>query len=489
MGMKELKDILYKCSLLRVIGSTDIPINKVSFDSRDVTEHDAFVAIRGLMTDGHKYIDQVIKSGVSAIICEELPKEITKDICYVVVKDSAETLAYMACNFYDHPSFKINLVGITGTNGKTTTATLLYELYKQNGYKTGLISTVRNYVDEKEITANYTTPDPIHLNHLLDKMVVAGCEFCFMEVSSHAVVQNRIAGLKFAGGVFSNLTHDHLDFHQTFEAYLQAKQQFFNMLPSNAFALVNIDDRNGKIMVQNTRAKVYTMAVKKSANYQCKILENHFDGLMLSINGKEVWSNLVGKFNAYNLLSIYATSHLLGLDEEEALVSLSKLHPVDGRFEHFKSPSGIIGIVDYAHTPDALKNVIDTINATRIGTGKLITVVGAGGDRDRTKRPIMAKISVEGSSLVILTSDNPRSEDPSAILEEMSTGVSVDKKKKCLVIADRKQAIKTAVTMAQPGDVVLIAGKGHETYQEIKGIKHHFDDREILREFFESDSF
>ncbi len=486
--MKKLKDILYRCSLLRVIGNTDIPISKVSFDSRNVSEHVAFVAVRGIKTDGHKYIDQVIKSGASAIICEELPDEINEDICYVVVKNSSVTLGFMACNFYDHPSEKINLVGITGTNGKTTTATLLYELFKQNGFKTGLISTVRNYVDAKEISANYTTPDPIQLNHLLNDMVTAGCEYCFMEVSSHAVVQNRITGLQFKGGIFSNLTHDHLDFHQTFESYLQAKKQFFDMLPSDAFALVNIDDRNGKVMVQNTKAKVYTMAFKKSANYQCKILENHFDGLMLSINGKEVWSNLVGKFNAYNILAIFAASHLLGLEEQEVLVSLSKLHPVDGRFEHIKSPSGVIGIVDYAHTPDALKNVIDTINAIQAGSGKLITVVGAGGDRDRTKRPIMARISVEGSSLVILTSDNPRSEDPLAILDEMSTGVSVDKKKKCLVIADRKQAIKTAVTMAQPGDVILVAGKGHETYQEINGIRHHFDDREILREFFEVNS-
>jgi UDP-N-acetylmuramoyl-L-alanyl-D-glutamate--2,6-diaminopimelate ligase len=486
--MKLLKDLLYKCRIIRIVGNTDIPIQNLSFDSRNIGEQTAFVAIRGTKTDGHIYIEQVVKSAATAIICESLPEKLSEDICYVLVKDSSETLGFMACNFFDNPSQKLNLVGITGTNGKTTTATLLYRMYQQNGHKAGLISTVRNYVGEKEFSTTHTTPDPIELNRLLNAMVDEGCEYCFMEVSSHAIVQNRITGLVFKGGIFSNLTHDHLDFHQTFDAYLQAKKSFFDMLPTGSFAITNIDDRNGKIMVQNTKAAIYTMAVKKAASFHCKILENHFDGLMLSINGKELWSHLVGKFNAYNILAIYATANLLGFDELEALIAISKLQPVDGRFEHIKSSDGIIGIVDYAHTPDALKNVIDTINAIQSGGGKLITVVGAGGDRDKTKRPIMAKIAAEGSSIVILTSDNPRTEDPLDILDDMIAGITADKKKKTLVIADRKQAIKTGITMAQPGDVILIAGKGHETYQEINGVRHHFDDREILREFFRSDN-
>lgn len=485
--MKTLKDILYKCRIARVVGSTDIPVGKISFDSRDVSNDTVFVAIKGTVTDGHKYISQVIAAGVTAIVCEDLPEEPVTDVCYVVVKDSSETLAFMACNFYDNPSEKINLVGITGTNGKTTTATLLYELFRNSGYKTGLLSTVKNCVNNKVYPTTHTTLDPLHLNALLAEMATEGCEFCFMEVSSHAVVQNRITGLNFKGGVFSNLTHDHLDFHKTFDAYLQAKKLFFDRLPSGSFALVNVDDKNGRIMVQNTRARVYTMAIKKAADFHCKILENQFDGLLLNINGKEVWCHLVGNFNAYNLLAIYGTATLLGIEENEGLVALSKLHPVDGRFEYFKSPEGPVGIVDYAHTPDALKNVIDTVNAIRSGNGRLITVVGAGGDRDRTKRPIMAKIASENSDMVILTSDNPRSEDPEAILNEMNEGISVDKKKKSLIISDRRQAIKTACSLANNDDVILIAGKGHETYQEIKGVRHHFDDREVLKEFFNLD--
>lgn len=485
--MKQLKDILYKCSILRFAGNNDIPVSQISFDSRNVTKDSVFVAVKGTVTDGHKYIDQVVSKGVAAVVCEQLPENIDKDVCYVVVKDSSETLGYMACNFYDNPSEKLNLIGITGTNGKTTTATLLYELYREAGYFTGLISTVKNCINEKCFPSTHTTPDPLQLNALLAEMVESGCEYCFMEVSSHAIAQNRITGLVYKGGIFSNLTHDHLDFHKTFDAYLQAKKRFFDKLPSGAFALVNTDDKNGKVMVQNTKAKVYTMAVKKQSDFHCKILENQFDGLMLHMNGKEVWCHLVGTFNAYNLLAIYGTSRLLGMEEQDALVALSKLQPVDGRFEYFKSPSGVIGIVDYAHTPDALKNVIDTVNAIRSGNGRLITVVGAGGDRDRTKRPLMAKIAVEGSDIAILTSDNPRSEDPEAILNEMNEGVSIDKKRKSLIITDRRQAIRTAYTMANPEDVILIAGKGHETYQEIKGIRHHFDDREELKECFKTD--
>lgn len=482
--MMTLKDILYKCAIQRFVGNNDIAIDKITFDSRDITKDSVFVAIRGTVTDGHKYIDQVVEKGIAAVVCENLPQELNAEVCYVVVKDSSETLGLMAANFYDNPSEKLNLIGITGTNGKTTTVTLLYDLFKSIGYKTGLISTVRNRVNDKTYASTHTTPDPLHLNSLLAEMAEDGCEYCFMEVSSHAVVQNRITGLTFKGGIFSNLTHDHLDFHKTFDAYLEAKKTFFDRLPQNAFALVNIDDRNGKVMVQNTRAKVYTMAVKKNADYHCRILENQFDGLLLNINGKEIWCHLVGNFNAYNLLAIYATTRLLGIEEQEALVALSKLRPVDGRFEYFKSPNGITGIVDYAHTPDALRNVIETINDIRGGLGKLITVVGAGGDRDRSKRPVMAKIASEGSDMVILTSDNPRSEDPEAILAEMNEGVGIDKRRKCMTITDRKQAIKTAYNLAVDGDVILIAGKGHETYQEIKGVRHHFDDREVLREIF-----
>lgn len=482
--MMTLKDILYKCAIQRFVGNNDIAIDKITFDSRDITKDSVFVAIRGTVTDGHKYIDQVVEKGIAAVVCENLPQELNAEVCYVVVKDSSETLGLMAANFYDNPSEKLNLIGITGTNGKTTTVTLLYDLFKSIGYKTGLISTVRNRVNDKTYASTHTTPDPLHLNSLLAEMAEDGCEYCFMEVSSHAVVQNRITGLTFKGGIFSNLTHDHLDFHKTFDAYLEAKKTFFDRLPQNAFALVNIDDRNGKVMVQNTRAKVYTMAVKKNADYHCRILENQFDGLLLNINGKEIWCHLVGNFNAYNLLAIYATTRLLGIEEQEALVALSKLRPVDGRFEYFKSPNGITGIVDYAHTPDALKNVIETINDIRGGLGKLITVVGAGGDRDRSKRPVMAKIASEGSDMVILTSDNPRSEDPEAILAEMNEGIGIDKRRKCMTITDRKQAIKTAYNLAVDGDVILIAGKGHETYQEIKGVRHHFDDREVLREIF-----
>ncbi len=482
--MKQLKDILYKCSLLRVIGNIDIAIDKISFDSREITNDSVFVAIKGTITDGHKYINQVAEQGIAAVVCEKLPEELYDDVCYILVKDSSETLGYIACNYYDNPSDKINLVGITGTNGKTTTATLLYELFRSLGFKTGLISTVKNCIDSKEYTATHTTPQPLLLNALLAEMLDYGCEYCFMEVSSHAIVQNRITGLNFKGGIFSNLTHDHLDFHKTFSAYLEAKKRFFDKLPSDAFALINIDDKNGKVMTQNTSAKIHTMAIRMLADFHCKILENQFDGLLIKINGTEVWSKLVGNFNAYNILAIYSCATLLGMPEHEVLIAISKLSPVEGRFEYFKSPDGIIGIVDYAHTPDALKNVIDTINSIRPANGRLLTVVGAGGDRDRTKRPIMASIASENSDMAILTSDNPRSEDPDEILKEMENGISIDKKKTCIIISDRRQAIKTAYNLAKAGDIILIAGKGHETYQEIKGVRSHFDDREELKELF-----
>ncbi|MFH1121439.1 MAG: UDP-N-acetylmuramoyl-L-alanyl-D-glutamate--2,6-diaminopimelate ligase [Bacteroidota bacterium] len=480
--MKTFKDILYRCRINRVVGDTCAEIGNVVFDSRKVSADSVFVAIRGTQTDGHQFIGQVTNNGIRAVVCEQIPSDICPGVCYVEVTDSSEALGCISSNFYDNPSGSLNLIGITGTNGKTTTATLLYKLMIDLGFKAGLISTVRNMVNHTEIPSTHTTPDSVELNRLLRAMADDGCEYCFMEVSSHAVVQNRIAGLTFKGGVFTNLTHDHLDFHKTFDAYLAAKKRFFDTLPAAAFAIVNIDDRNGKVMVQNSKATIKTLALKIQADFQCRIIENNFDGLFLNINGHELWCRLVGTFNAYNLLSIYATAIMLGTDEEECLITLSKLNAVDGRFEYIKSPHGVVGIVDYAHTPDALSNVIGTINNIRQGEGKLITVVGAGGDRDKTKRPVMAAIAAENSNLTILTSDNPRRENPEDILNEMRAGITPDRTRFCLVIADRKEAIRTACTMAQKGDIILVAGKGHETYQEINGVKHHFDDREVLRE-------
>ena len=480
--MKTLKDILYKCSITGVSGNTSMPIDGIISDSREAASGKAFVALKGTLTDGHKFIKDVTEKGVKAVICESMPEPKQENVTYIMVKDSAETLAIMADNFYDNPSSKLKLIGITGTNGKTTVATLLYKLFFDSGFKTGLISTVKNIINTTEFQTTHTTPDPIKLNELLSDMVDAGCEYCFMEVSSHAVVQQRVAGLTFCGGAFTNLTHDHLDYHLTFDAYLKAKKTFFDKLPSSAFALTNIDDRNGLVMVQNTKARVKTLALKKQADFQCRILENHFDGLQLSINNKEIWSRLVGNFNAYNILSIYATAIMLGLSELECLTGISRLTPVEGRFEYMKSANGVVAIVDYAHTPDALLNVISTINSIRENNGKLITVVGAGGNRDTSKRPLMAAIAAQNSSFTVLTSDNPRNEDPNDILADMMEGIPVDRKKATLLISDRRQAIRTACLMAEPGDIILVAGKGHETYQEIKGTKHHFDDREELRE-------
>lgn len=465
-----------------MVGNTATPVSSVVFDSRKITDGSLFIAVKGTLTDGHEYIGQVTHAGAKAVVCDHIPGEIHPGVCYVEVPDSSEALGIIASNFYDNPSGSLTLVGITGTNGKTTIATLLYKLFLKLGYKAGLLSTVRNMVNLQEIPSTHTTPDAVELNRLLSAMVEDGCDYCFMEVSSHSIVQNRIAGLTFKGAVFTNLTHDHLDFHKTFDAYLAAKKRLFDTLPTGAFAIVNTDDRNGKVMVQNSKASIKTLALKSQADFHCRIIENHFEGLLLKINGQEVWCRLVGTFNAYNLLSIYATAIMLGIREEDCLTAMSQLEAVDGRFEYFISPDGIVGIVDYAHTPDALLNVIGTINNIREGQGKLITVAGAGGDRDRSKRPEMASIASENSNLTILTSDNPRSENPEDILKEMSAGVAIDRKKYCLVITDRKEAIRTACTMAQKGDIVLIAGKGHETYQEIKGVKHHFDDREILKE-------
>ena len=480
--MKILKDILYKVALIEVAGSTDINISAVQFDSRKVTGGSLFVAVKGLKTDGHTYINSCIEKGAKAIICEKMPETYHEGITYLCVKDSAEALGIIASNFYDHPSAKLKLVGITGTNGKTTTATLLFKMFRKLGYKTGLISTVRNQVNEEIIAAAYTTPDAIELNRMLAEMVEQGCSHCFMEVSSHSVVQRRIAGIAFAGAVFTNITHEHLDFHKTFDEYIKAKKRLFDELPPSAFALVNKDDAHGKVMLQNTKAKKRTFALKNAADYKCKIMENTFSGLLLNIDGREVWAKLIGAFNAYNLLGIYATAVLLGENKEDVLKILSSLEAVEGRFQYIKAPNGIIGIVDYAHTPDALENVLGTINEVRTPKEKIITVVGCGGDRDRTKRPMMAAIACERSDKVVITSDNPRSEDPAEIIREMEKGINPVHKRKVMLITDRREAIKTACHIAQKGDIILLAGKGHEKYQEIKGVKYPFDDMEILTE-------
>ncbi|MGC1391789.1 MAG: UDP-N-acetylmuramoyl-L-alanyl-D-glutamate--2,6-diaminopimelate ligase [Bacteroidales bacterium] len=477
----KIKDILNGIEIVSVSGTKDRVISGIEFDSRKVKKDWLFVAVKGYKTDGHLFINSAIASGASAVICEILPENREKSVCWIKTDDSAKALGQAASNFFGNPSSSLRLIGVTGTNGKTTIATLLYRMFIQLGYKCGLFSTVCNYINDKELEATHTTPDPVHLNRLLAEMVSEGCDYAFMEVSSHSADQKRIAGLKFEGGIFTNLTHDHLDYHKTFDNYLAAKKSFFDSLSSNSFALVNIDDRNGRVMLQNCKARHYTFSVRGMADYRCKIIEQGFEGMGLKIQGEEIWTRFIGDFNASNLLAVYAASDLLGASKKEILTVLSDLHPVSGRLEVIKSPGGISGIVDYAHTPDALLNVIDTINKIREGSVQLITVVGAGGDRDRTKRPKMAAISAEGSTKVILTSDNPRSEDPEVIIDEMEAGITPDLKRKILRISDRHEAIKTAVMLANEGDVILIAGKGHETYQEIKGVKNHFDDREELK--------
>lgn len=477
----KIEEILNGIEVVSVTGTKNRDVTGIGFDSRKVKKDSLFVAIKGYKSDGHDFVNSAIASGASSIICEILPEKPDKNICWIKTGDSAKALGLAASNFFGNPSRSLKLVGVTGTNGKTTIASLLYRMFLKLGYKCGLFSTVCNYINEKELEATHTTPDPVQLNSLLSQMVDEGCDFAFMEVSSHSAHQKRIAGLKFAGGIFSNLTHDHLDYHKTFENYLAAKKSFFDSLPAEAFALVNLDDRNGRVMLQNCKASHYTFSVRAMADYRCNIIEQGFEGMELKIQGEEVWTRFIGAFNASNLLAVYAASELLGAAKKEILTILSDLHSVSGRLEVIKSPGGISGIVDYAHTPDALLNVIDTINKIREAGVHLITVVGAGGDRDRTKRPKMAAISAEGSDKVILTSDNPRTEDPEKILDEMETGITPDLKRKTLRITDRHEAIKTAVMLANDGDVVLIAGKGHETYQEIMGVKHHFDDREELK--------
>ena len=477
----KIDKILKGIEIISLTGTKNPVISGIVFDSRKVTCGSLFIAVKGYKTDGHDFVSSAITSGASAVLCETLPENPDKNICWIKTPDSAKALGLAASNFFGNPSSSLKLVGVTGTNGKTTIATLLYKMFLSLGYKCGLFSTVCNYINEKEVEATLTTPDPIQLNGLLSEMVGVGCEFAFMEVSSHSADQKRIAGLKFVGGIFTNLTHDHLDYHKTFDNYLAAKKSFFDSLTPNSFALVNIDDRNGKVMLQNCQARHYTFSVRGMADYRCNVIEQGFEGMGLKIQGEEVWTRFIGDFNASNLLAVYAASELLGASKKEILTVLSDLHPVAGRLEVVKSPGGISGIVDYAHTPDALLNVIDTINKIREGSVQLITVVGAGGDRDRTKRPKMAAISAEGSTRVILTSDNPRTEDPEKILDEMETGITPDLKRRVLRITDRHEAIQTAVMLANSGDVILVAGKGHETYQEIMGVKNHFDDREELK--------
>ncbi len=483
--MKLLRDILYKTSIENVIGSTNVAIDSICFDSRKVDKFTLFVATRGTSVDGHNFIEQSIKSGAVAIVCEVLPELLNEKITYVQVKDTSLALGIMAANFYDNPSEKIKLVGITGTNGKTTTVTLLYNLFKSLGYKVGLLSTVRNLINGEEVPATHTTPDAISLNALLEKMVEASCTFCFMEVSSHAVVQNRIAGIHFTGAAFTNITHDHLDYHKTFDNYLAAKKEFFDKLSSSAFAIVNKDDRNGELMLQNTRAVRKTYALKTTADFKCKIMESQLSGMLLNIDGQELWIKLIGAFNAYNVTLAYAVASMLREDKTNILTALSNLNSVEGRFEYIRSVNGIIGIVDYAHTPDALSNVLKTIKDIRTGNEQVISLVGCGGDRDPFKRPIMAQIACEQSDRVILTSDNPRSENPEEIITQMKQGIDGVYFKKVLSITDRKEAIKTACSLAKPGDIILIAGKGHEKYQEIKGVKYPFDDLEELKKTFE----
>ena len=477
----KIEEVLKGIDVVSVSGAKDRVISGVEFDSRKVKNGSLFVAVKGYKSDGHDYIGSAIESGASAIICEKLPENPEKGVTWIKTNDSARALGQAASNFFGNPSSSLKLVGVTGTNGKTTIATLLYRMFLQLGYKCGLFSTVCNYINEKELEATHTTPDPVQLNRLLSEMVREGCDFAFMEVSSHSADQKRIAGLKFEGGIFTNLTHDHLDYHKTFDNYLAAKKSFFDSLTADAFALVNVDDRNGRVMLQNCKARHYTFSVRGMADYRCNIIDQSFEGMGLKIQGEEIWTRFIGDFNASNLLAVYAASDLLGASQKEILTIISDLHPVSGRLEVIKSAGGISGIVDYAHTPDALLNVISTINKIREGGVQLITVVGAGGDRDRTKRPKMAAISAEGSTKIILTSDNPRTEDPEKIIDEMEVGINTDLKRKVLRISNRHEAIKTAVMLANKGDVILIAGKGHETYQEIMGVRHHFDDREELR--------
>ena len=478
--MQLLKDILYKVHITSTSGSTDVEVNSICFDSRKVQPGSLFIAVVGLQSDGHDFIETAISAGATSILCVKLPETISDKVTFVTVKDSSTALGVIASNFYGNPSSKLKLVGVTGTNGKTTVATLLYKLFSSLGYKCGMLSTVVNKIVDKDIPATHTTPDPIQINELLIKMIEANCTHCFMEVSSHAVAQGRIEGLHFIGALFTNITHDHLDYHRTFESYIRAKKGFFDGLSSDAFALVNTDDKRGMVMLQNTKAQKKTLALKKMADFKAKIITNSIEGLELEIGERNVWFKLIGDFNAYNLLTVYGTACLLGEDPEMVLMKLSALTSAPGRFELILPGSKFTAIVDYAHTPDALKNVLETIEHFRTGSEQVIAVIGCGGDRDKTKRPLMAAVACKYSNKIIFTSDNPRSEDPLEIIKEMQTGVGPTDAKKTLVIVDREEAIKTACMLAKEKDIIIVAGKGHENYQEIKGVKYPFDDKEVL---------
>ena len=482
----KLIELLKNVNVLNTYGDTGVEITGVNIDSRRIEAGHLFVAIPGTQTDGHKYIPKAIELGAAAILCEQMPEEQAEGVTYVVVESTESVVGIVATHFFGDPSRKLKLVGVTGTNGKTTIATLLYNMFRKFGHKCGLLSTVCNYIEDEAIPADHTTPDPIELNRLLAQMVEAGCEYAFMECSSHAIAQKRIGGLKFAGGLFTNLTRDHLDYHKTVENYRDAKKAFFDGLDKDAFAITNADDKNGQYMVQNTKAQVKTYSIRSMADFKAKIIECHFEGMYLDINGKEVGVQFIGKFNVSNLLAVYGAAIMLGKKQEDILVILSTLKSVSGRLEPIHSPEGYTAIVDYAHTPDALENVLNTINEVLNGKGRVITVCGAGGNRDKGKRPIMAQTAAKLSDKVIITSDNPRFEEPQDIINDMLAGLDNKQMKKVVSIADRKEAIRTACMMAEKGDVILIAGKGHEDYQEIKGVKHHFDDREVVREIFEA---
>ncbi|MEN5196841.1 UDP-N-acetylmuramoyl-L-alanyl-D-glutamate--2,6-diaminopimelate ligase [Sphingobacterium faecium] len=478
--MKNLKSILHAIPVQEVVGQLDVEVVSLCFDSRQVVFGSLFIAVRGVHTDGHLFIDKAIAFGARAVIVEELPVETLDSVVYIVVADSALALGVVAANFYDNPSKKMKLVGVTGTNGKTTVATLLFQLFTELGYHVGLLSTVQNQIGERVIPATHTTPDPIQLNHLLSEMIEEGCDYCFMEVSSHAVVQQRIAGLKFTGAIFTNITHDHLDFHKTFSSYIKAKKKFFDDLDTAAFALTNEDDRNGQVMLQNTFAHKKSYGLHSGADFSARIVESHFDGMLMNIDGHDVWVKLVGGFNAYNLLAVYGAAILLEQETVRVLTAMSVLTGAEGRFETLKAANGVFGIVDYAHTPDAVENVLQTIEKLRNQSQHIITVLGCGGDRDKTKRPEMSQAALRYSDRLIITSDNPRTEDPLTIIKEMEAGVAAEQRSKVLSIADRKEAIRVAYQLAKPGDIIVVAGKGHEKYQEVNGVRHHFDDKEIL---------
>ena len=485
--MMKLEEILNGIHVAEIKGNITKEISGLEIDSRKIESGHMFVAVRGTQTDGHAYIGKAIEKGASVIVCETFPDNIESDVTYIKVNDTEDVVGKLATAFYGHPTSKLKLIGVTGTNGKTTIATLLYNMFRLFGYKVGLISTVCNYIDDEAIPTEHTTPDPITLNKLLGRMADEGCKYVFMEVSSHSVVQKRIGGLQYSGGIFTNLTRDHLDYHKSFDNYLKAKKTFFDNLPKSAFALTNIDDKNGLIMTQNTKAKVYTYSLRSISDFKGKVLEDGFEGMLMDINQIEVNVQFVGRFNASNLLAVYGSACILGKKPEEVLVKLSMLRPVSGRFETLRSNRGYSAIVDYAHTPDALANVLKTINDVLDGRGQTISVIGAGGNRDKGKRPIMAQEAVKQSNKVIITSDNPRFEEPQDIINDMMAGLTQEDKRKVVCITDRKEAIRTACMLAQPNDVVLVAGKGHENYQDIKGVKHHFDDKEVIREYFENE--